>query len=37
MYLKMLTGKEHPKIKLQRKRKIQKWTFWSLVNQINSF
>ena len=36
-YLRILTGKRHPKIKLQRLRKIQIWTFGSLVHQINSF
>ena len=34
--LKILTGKKHPKIKLQRSRKIRIWTFGSLVHQINS-
>ena len=34
--LKILTGKEHPKIKLQPLRKIRIWTFGSLLNQINS-
>ena len=27
-FLRILTGKKHPKIKLQRLRKIRKWTFW---------
>ena len=35
--LRILTGKEHPKIKVQRLRKIRVWTFGSLVHQINSF
>ena len=35
LLLRILTGKKHPKIKLQRVRKI--WTFGSLVHQINSF
>ena len=35
--LRILTGKKHPKIKLQRLRKIQILTFGSLVHQINSF
>ena len=35
--LRILTGKEHPKIKLQRVRKIRIWTFGSLVHQIKSF
>ena len=35
--LRILTGKKHPKIKLQRLRKIRTWTFGSLVHQINSF
>ena len=35
--LRILTGKKHPKIKLQRLRKIRIWTFGSLVRQINSF
>ena len=34
--LAILTGKNHPKIKLQRLRKIRIWTFGSLVHQINS-
>ena len=37
MTLRILTGKKHLKIKLQRLRKIRIWTFWLLVNQINSF
>ena len=36
-HLWILTGKKHPKIKLQCLRKIQIWTFGSLVHQINSF
>ena len=36
-YLMILTGKKHPKIKLQCFRKMRTWTFWSLVHQINSF
>ena len=35
--LRILTGKKHPKIKLQRLRKIRLWTFGSLVHQINTF
>ena len=35
--LSMLTGKECPKIKLQRLWKIRIWTFALLVHQINSF
>ena len=35
--LRILTGKKHPKMKLQRLRKIRIWTFESLVQQINSF
>ena len=35
--LRILIGKKHPKIKLQRLRKIRIWTFGSLVHQINSF
>ena len=35
--LRILTGKKHPKIKLQRLRKIRLWTFGSLVHQINYF
>ena len=35
--LRILTGKKHPKIKLQHLRKIRIWTFGSLVHQINSF
>ena len=35
--LRILTGKKHPKIKLQRLQKIQILTFGSLVQQINSF
>ena len=38
MSLRILTGKKHPKIKLQREiRKIRILTFGSLVQQINSF
>ena len=37
MILRIFTGKKHPKIKLQRLREIQIWTFGSLVRQINSF
>ena len=33
-YLRILTGKKHPKIKLQHLRKIRIWTFGSLVDQI---
>ena len=35
--LRILTGKKHPKIKLQQLRKIRIWKFGSLVHQINSF
>ena len=35
--LRILTGKKHSKIKLQRLRKIRILTFGSLVYQINSF
>ena len=35
--LRILTGKKHPKIQLQRLRKIRILTFGSLVHQINSF
>ena len=35
--LRILKGKKRPKSKLQRSRKIQIWTFGSLVHQINSF
>ena len=34
---RILIGKKHPKIKLQRLRKIRMWTFGLLVHQINSF
>ena len=34
---RILIGKKHPKIKLQRLRKIRIWAFGSLVHQINSF
>ena len=37
MQLRILTGKKHPKIKLQRLQKMQIWTFGSLVHQINFF
>ena len=37
IFLRILTGKKHPKIKLQHLRKIRIWTFGSLVHQINSF
>ena len=33
--LRILVGKKHPKIKLQRLRKIPIWTFGSVVYQIN--
>ena len=36
-YLRTLTGKKYPKIKLQCLQKIRIWTFGSLVHQINSF
>ena len=36
-YLMILTGKKHPKIKLQCFRKMRTWTFGSLVHQIDSF
>ena len=35
--LRILTGKKHPKIKLQRLQKIRISTFGSLVHQINPF
>ena len=35
--LRIFTGKKHPKIKLQRLRKIRILTFGSLVRQSNSF
>ena len=35
--LRILTGKKHPKIKLQRLGKKRIWTFGSLVHQINFF
>ena len=34
MFLRILTGKKHPKIKLQHLRKIPIWAFGSLVHQI---
>ena len=34
--LRILTGKKHPEIKLQRLRKIRIWTFGLLVHKINS-
>ena len=37
LMLRILTGKKHPKNKLQRLQKVQIWTFRSLVHQINSF
>ena len=36
-FLRILAGKKHPKIKLQRLRKIRIWTFGLLVHQINYF
>ena len=36
-YLKILTGKKHPKIELQRLRKIRIRTFESFIHQINTF
>ena len=35
--LRILIGKKHPKIKLQRLRKMRIWTSGLLVHQINSF
>ena len=35
--LRILTGKKHPKTKLQRLQKKQISTFGSLVHQINTF
>ena len=35
--LRILTGKKHSKVKIQRLRKIRIWTFASLVHQINPF
>ena len=37
LFLRILTGKKHSKIKLQRLPKIRIWTFGSLVYQINTF
>ena len=34
--LRILTGKEHPQIKLLRLRKVWIWTFWLLIHQIKS-
>ena len=34
--LRILTGKKHPQIKLQRLQKVGIWAFGSLVHQINS-
>ena len=34
--LRILTGKKHPQLKLQRLLKVWKWTFRWLVHQINS-
>ena len=34
--LRILTGKKHRQIKLQRLQKVQIWSYWSLVHQINS-
>ena len=34
--LRILTGKKHPKIKLQRLRKMRMYTFRLLVHQINN-
>ena len=34
---KILTGKKHPRIKLQRLQNIRISTFGSLVHQVNSF
>ena len=36
-FLRLLTGKKHPKIKLQRLRKIRILAFGSLTHQINTF
>ena len=33
--LRILKGKKHPKIKLQRLQKVRIWAFGSLVHQIN--
>ena len=35
-YLRILTGKKHCQIKLQRLQKVGIWAFGSLVHQINS-
>ena len=35
--LRILTGTKHPKVKLQRLRKIQIWTFGLQLHQINTF
>ena len=37
IFLRILTGKKHPKIKLQRLGRIRIWTFGLLVHQTNSF
>ena len=34
--LRILTGKKHHQIKLQRLQKVRMWAFGSLVHQINS-
>ena len=36
-FLRLLTGKKHPKIKLQLLRKIRILAFGSLAHQINTF
>ena len=35
-HLRILTGKKHRQIKLQRLQKVQIWAFGLLVQQINS-
>ena len=35
-FLRILTGKKHRQIKLQRLQKVQIWAFGLLVQQINS-
>ena len=36
IFLRIITGKNHPQIKLQRLQKVWIWTFGSLVHWINS-
>ena len=37
MFLRILTGRNHRQIKLQRLQKVRTWTFRLLVHQINSY